>query len=248
MLKPLSRLKAFILDLLFPLECLGCGREKAWLCPACFRRLKFGHEKIIDREKNNNLKAPALNKIFIAGDYDDALLADLIKKFKYHFLTALGKPLADFLTIYWSGQLTLLNLDNLPAADEAMFPSRSRIIPDNVLIIPIPLSKKRRRWRGFNQAEILARGFAAHFGYELSDRLKRIKHRPAQASLNERERLKNISGVFAYDNSSPAADISGRTIILVDDVVTTGATLNEAALALRAQGATKVYGLVLAKG
>lgn len=229
--KILTRLKAFILNLLFPIECLGCGREGNWLCPNCFRRLKFGREKVYAREKNNNLKAPALDQLFIAGDYDDALLADLIKKFKYHFITALGKPLADFLTLYWSGQLALSEF-------------YKKIIPDNPLIIPLPLSRKRRRWRGFNQSEILAREFAANFGYSLSGGLKRIKHRPAQASLNEAKRLKNIAGVFAYAGE----DLKGRTVILIDDVVTTGATLNEASLVLRAQGAARVYGLVLAKG
>lgn len=230
MTKPFVRLKEFVLNLLFPVECLGCRRERLWLCPDCLHRLKFNGE-----EKIHNLKAPALDKIFIAGDYDDALLADLIKKFKYHFLTALGKPLADFLCVYWQGRITLSNLN------------KEFIITENPLVIPIPLSQKRFRWRGFNQAEILAQEFALNFSYSLSNELKRIKHRPAQASLNEAERLKNMNGVFEYMNND-ILDISGRTIILIDDVTTTGSTLNEAAIALRAQGAVRIYGLVLAKG
>lgn len=233
MLKPLRRLRTFVLNLLFPIECLGCGQEESWLCPDCSRLLRFG-----EKEKAHNLKAPALDMIFIAGDYDDALLADIIKKFKYHFLTALGKPLADFLTLYWSGQLALASFQNQDPASDALSDAL------DPLVIPVPLSKKRRHWRGFNQAEILAREFAAHFSYSLSLELKRIKHRPAQASLNETERLKNISGAFAYAGD----DLAGRTVILIDDVATTGATLNEAALALRACGAAKIYGLVLAKG
>lgn len=248
MLKPLVRLKTFVLDLLFPLECLGCKQEGAWLCSDCSRRLKFsGGEKIY------NLKAPALNKIFIAGDYDDALLADMIKKFKYHFLAALGKPLADFLALYWSGQLVLSRLGKptaLPTNSMAIpnnsiiIPDDSIVIPSDSIVIPVPLSKKRERWRGFNQAEILAREFAANFSYPLSNELKRIKHRRAQTSLNEAERLENVKGAFAYTGG----DLTGRTVILIDDVVTTGATLNEATLALRVRGAARVYGLVLAKG
>jgi len=239
--RPLSRLKAFVLDLLFPLECLGCKQEGVWLCPDCLRRLKFsGGEKIY------NLKTPALNKIFIAGDYDDTLLADMIKKFKYHFLAAIGKPLADFLALYWSGQLVLARLSKPTAMadDSIIIPDDSIIIPDDSIIIPVPLSKKRERWRGFNQAEILAHEFAANFSYPLSYELKRIKHRRAQTSLNEAERLENVKGAFAY----AGGDLTGRTVILIDDVVTTGATLNEAAVALRARDAAKVYGLVLAKG
>jgi len=226
MLKPLRRLKAFVLNLLFPLECLHCGREGHWLCPECSRLIKFG-----DKQKYHNLQTPSLDKIFIAGDYNDSLLADTIKKFKYNFIPALGKPLADFLTLYWTGQLTLLNLNNQAA-------------PPDFLLMPIPLSAKRLRWRGFNQAEVLARALAENFSYPLSLGLVRPKHRPAQAALNENQRRQNISGVFSYRGPN----LIGRTVILIDDVATTGATLNEAALTLRAHGAAEIYGLVLAKG
>ena len=215
------------MNLLFPIECLGCGHEGDWLCPNCLRQLKFGGE-----DRGRGLQTPALDQVFIAGDYEDVLLADSIKKFKYHFLTALGKPLADFLCVYWQGRIALSNLNG------------KFIIAARPLVIPIPLSTQRLRWRGFNQAEILARNFAANFSYPLSDGLKRIRHRRPQASLSEERRLKNLSGAFAYEGES----VSERTIILIDDVATTGATLNEAALALRAAGAVRIYGLVLAKG
>lgn len=229
--KPLSRLKAFVLDLLFPLECLGCAREKTWLCSDCLRRLKF-----LGADKIHNLKTPALDKLFIAGDYDDALLADLIIKFKYHFIRPLGELLADFLSLYWSDRLAspYFNYQTNP----------KNLSDNNLLVIPVPLSRKRTRWRGFNQAEILAREFSLHFSYSLSLNLKRIKHCLPQATLNENKRLKNVTGAFVY--SGP--NLTGRTIIIIDDVVTTGATLNEAAVALRAHGATNIYGLVLAKG
>jgi len=72
-------LKSFILNLLFPIECLGCKSEGAWLCERCFRRLKFNGQKYA-------LITPALTEIFIAGDYDDKVLADLIKKLKFNLL------------------------------------------------------------------------------------------------------------------------------------------------------------------
>lgn len=238
--KILARLKTLILNLLFPIECLGCGHEGLWLCPDCSRRLRAGDNgKSGDQTSANRLKAPALDKIYIAGDYNDVLLANMIKKFKYNFITALGKPLADFLSFYWSGQLALAHI-----LDSKNTPRNTIMVMDTPLVMPVPLSEKRRRWRGFNQAEILAREFAASFSYSFSTELKRTKHRRPQASLNEAERLKNLSGAFEYEGAS----LAGRTIILIDDIVTTGATLNEAALALRAQGAKIIYGLVLAKG
>ena len=72
-------LKSFILNILFPLECLGCGEEGFYLCEKCFRNLKLNDKKYI-------LKTPYLDEIFIAGDYDDKVLADLIKKLKFNFV------------------------------------------------------------------------------------------------------------------------------------------------------------------
>lgn len=219
--------RSFFLDLLFPVECLGCSQESTWLCPDCFKKLKFGNGN-----QATNLTVPFLDRVFIAGDYDDPLLADLIKKLKYNFLTALSEPLGRFLILFWQGQIALNSGENLK--------NNWR----EARIIPIPLSKARRRSRGFNQAELLARQLSNFFSYPLDLNLKRLKHSRPQASLNEAERATNILNSFGWTGG----DLNGQTIILLDDVVTTGATLNEAARVLRAAGAARIYGLVLAKG
>jgi ComF family protein len=219
----MKKLKNLLLDILFPVECLGCRQPGFLLCERCFRTLEFNGP-----EKSFALSLSALDKIFIAGDYDQALLARLIKKFKYDFLSGLGAVLARWLIFFWSGQ-------------SALFPIGT---PEQILVIPIPLSKKRLRWRGFNQAEILARPLCDAFGYCLSLDLKRTEHIKPQAELSGKERLANIRGAFRWTGPS----LAGRTIILIDDVVTTGATLGEAAGVLRRAGAERIYGLVLAKG
>jgi competence protein ComFC len=229
-------LKSFFLNLLFPIECLGCHREGSWLCDACFKKLNFGSD-----EKKHHLAIPDLDKIFIAGDYDDQLLATAIKKFKYNFVSSLGPILARFLIIFWSGQ-KLLNERLLISANELANQNSGLSSPP--LVVPIPLSKKRQRWRGFNQAEILARELSAHFSYDLNLNLKRVKHKKPQTELSELERLNNVHGIFVWTG----ANLNNQTIILIDDVVTTGATLNEVARILKAAGAGQVYGLVLAKG
>lgn len=229
MLKLFARLRAFVINVLFPLECLGCRCEGYSICPDCLRRLGTGCEE--------RLTIPELDRIFIAGNYDDPLLSEAIKKFKYHSMAALGKPLADFLTSYWSGIISLSSID------KAVIPGYPAL-GNNYIVIPVPLSAKRRRWRGFNQAEILARIFATDFGYVLSLELKRTKHSRPQASSGASQRWKNVHGAFDWKGD----DLSGKDIILIDDVATTGATLNAAALALRDAGAKKIYGLVLARG
>lgn len=218
-------LKSFFLDLLFPLECLGCKRPGAWLCENCFRRLRFSPQNI-------KLNPPNLENLFLAGDYDDKLLAELIKKLKFNGIEKIGPILGRFLVMFWSGQKTITNLAN------------RFIDPQKILVIPVPLSKKRERARGFNQSEIIARYFSSSFNYEISLNLIRYKHCPAQSGLGEEARQNNVLGSFRWRGDN----LKDKIILLIDDVATTGATLNECAKVLKEAGASIVYGLVLAKG
>ena len=215
-------LKSFILNLLFPIECLGCKSEGAWLCERCFRRLKFNGQKY-------NLLTPALTEIFIAGDYDDKVLADLIKKLKFNSIDDISLILGRFLNMFFDG--IIFNHPELKNTE-------------NILLIPIPLSRKRLNQRGFNQAELIAKSFNLNHDYKISLDLKKVKDTKAQSSLSETARAKNIKECFVWQGDS----LKGKTIILIDDVITTGATLNEAAAILKMAGAEKVYGLVIAKG
>ena len=110
--------------------------------------------------------------------------------------------------------------------------------------MPVPLSKKRLRWRGFNQAELLAEKVAENYGLAMdAANLIRVKHKKPQAKLDEVHRLENIKDCFAWQGSN----LNKKNIILIDDVVTTGATLNECAIVLHAAGAAEVWCLVVPK-
>ncbi len=227
--------KSFGLNLLFPIHCLGCQQEGTWLCSVCFQKLKFNNQQY------QQLNTPHLTQIFIAGDYRNPLLAKLIKKFKYNFIQSLGPLLAQFLIIFWR-DLNFNFSANFRHPDQQTDSSTvENILP---CLIPIPLSKKRERWRGFNQSVILAQGLAKTFQYPLQQELIRKKQGKTQVSLNKQERLQNIRDAFVWTGDS----LLGKTILLIDDLTTTGATLNEAARVLKIAGANKVYGLVLAKG
>lgn len=228
MFKFLKKIGLKLLDLFLPIECVNCQTEGVYLCDACFEKLKINNpedSKILSA----NLKTPNLDAVWIVGNYEDPLLKKLIIKYKYNFLEPLHKPLSLFLKNFWKNYLL----------------SSSQIIDkNNFLIIPIPLSKKRLKWRGFNQAELLAINFCFYFNYSLSLNLKKIKNRPPQVSLNEKEREKNLQSVFAFKDKR----LEEKNILLIDDVTTTGATLNEAAIILKKAGAKRVEALVLAKG
>jgi len=115
----------------------------------------------------------------------------------------------------------------------------------DVLVMPVPLHVKRLRERGFNQSLLLARHISSALKCELDFlSLRRVKHTRPQAGLKSSERRKNVRS--AFQALKPAA-VKGRFIVLVDDVATTGNTLNECARVLRRAGAYGVYGLVLAR-
>jgi ComF family protein len=114
-------------------------------------------------------------------------------------------------------------------------------MPD--IIIPMPLHRVRLRERGFNQAMEISRYISKHMRIVLlPDSCQRIKHTPPQTGLPWKDRQKNIRKAF-----SCKIDLSGKHVALVDDVMTTGATLNELAKVLRKQGATEISNWVIAR-
>jgi len=238
MFKFLKKIKQILLDLIFPIECLNCRQEGDYFCATCFEKIKINNNQEV-LALSHNLNASYLNKIFIAGNYDDKLLNNLIIKYKYNFLSPLSRILSKLLINFWEagGQETKTLNFKIPKL-------KSLESAQRYLVIPIPLSKKRLNWRGFNQAELLARDFSAHFNYELNHDLKRQKYKYPQAKLSEQDRLKNLKDAFLWTGDN----LEGLNVLLLDDVITTGTTLNEAAKVLKAAGATKVSALVLAKG
>lgn len=144
--------------------------------------------------------------------------------FKYNSKDYLGAPLSglmiDFITEY-----------NLP-------------IDYMDLIIPIPLHKTRLREREFNQAQILGNYIAQKFNKEIAnDALIRLRHTKTQTELDLDQRLSNVKGSFAVTGK---INIKGKKILLIDDVLTSGATCSEAAYALKNSGASIVFALTLA--
>jgi len=118
-----------------------------------------------------------------------------------------------------------------------------RPLPPYDLLIPMPLYPERLAQRGFNQAAEIARMLAKRSGLVLSSRgARRVKDTTPQTELPYEERARNIRGAFACD-----LDLSGKCVAVVDDVMTTGATLNELAKVLKRAGAARVENLVIAR-
>jgi ComF family protein len=112
------------------------------------------------------------------------------------------------------------------------------------LIIPIPLHQLKKAERGYNQAYYIAKGVGSTLKVNVSDRVvKRIKYTESQTTMNLNEREENISGAFKIKNQKT---VSGKNILLLDDVITTGATISECGKMLLESGANKIYAASIA--
>lgn len=112
------------------------------------------------------------------------------------------------------------------------------------IIMPVPLHPKRLRWRGFNQAALLARQVSRAYAVPLDPfTLKRTRATQPQTQLNEPERRRNVRGAFALRTASA---LEGKKVLLVDDIYTSGATVNECSRTLKKGGAATVHVLTLA--
>ena len=152
--------------------------------------------------------------------YDD-MTRPIIMRFKYNGLKTYAKPLGKMLADYFGS---------------------SDLIADVATFVPMP--EKRKKKRGYNQAEVLCDEFCKLTGMPMVDALKRVKDIPRQSTLSGKERIENIKGNFAAADNSLVKD---KSVLVIDDVVTTGATVNECAKALLKAGAREVMVLSLAK-
>lgn len=221
-----------ILNLLFPKRCLACGADGGYCCNRCRNVIEQRRDPLVRsfteqrRDPRARCCAAPLDSLLAACEYGDkSLLARLIHQFKYRF----SEDLADFFIAYLGPVLA------------------HRFEPRDVLLVPVPLHPRRKAFRGFNQSELLCQQLSLQYGYRWIPALKRIRNTPPQARLPREARLTNLRGAFAV-NPRFAADIRGRSIVLVDDIATTGATLRECAEVLKDAGASKAHGLVVASG
>ena len=228
----MNKIIQIILDFIFPIECLHCCKEGEFLCDHCLKKIKLRDKKQCPlcnkKQSNDNLcskcrSQSCLDKIIICADYENIILQKTILYFKYKYVRNLHIKLAHLMIN------TVQNID----------------LPSNTIIIPTPLHKRRKLERGFNQSELLANHIATYFNITLiTNALVRKKNIQHQADLNRKQRRNNIKNCFVLKNKEL---IKNKNILLIDDVITTGATLNEQAKLLKQNNAQTVWALVIAK-
>lgn len=209
-----------VLDLFFPPKCPYCQRvldnPRAPLCSECQTKLSWLEGKAGER------KIDFADGCWSPLAYDETVRSAILR-YKFHRVRALGVPFAALMAQCLA--------DRLPQGAE--------------LICWAPLSRKRFRQRGFNQAELLAREVARRLSISAGPALVKVKDTVPQSSLEEESaRRSNAQGAYAL---LPGTDLTGKRVVLVDDVVTSGSTLGECAALLRQAGAEEVYCLTLAR-
>lgn len=215
------------LDLIYPRRCVGCGSQGAFVCAQCRPSLVIAGPprcprcwKVASEICPDCSADPVIDGLRSAFLYDGPARQSVLA-LKYEGVSAAADELAG---------LMAHTLEGWTGGGDVM--------------VPVPLHRSRRRSRGFNQSALLARGYSRHVGLEVSEGLlKRARATQSQASgLNADERRANVEGAFLAADS-----LDGRSVLLVDDVVTTGATIRACARALRDGGAAAVHAVSFAR-
>jgi competence protein ComFC len=202
--------------------CIGCGRlsERGEFCQKC----RFDIELI----KQNGKKLKKIKKrkplqgIITASYFEEGPIREMIHNFKYNSALELKKDFGELL--FQAFQNSNLKIE---------------------IITFTPLHIRRLNQRGYNQSELLARELSLKSKIPAKSLLKKRKNTLRQVELKGDKRRKNLEGVFAFEGRP---NIKGKNILIIDDIATTGTTLNECAKVLKKAGAKKIWGLVVARG
>ncbi len=218
-----SKIKNGILDILFPKMCLGCGREGLYICKDCEVFLS---------------EVPPDKDIVSMWEYE-GLMEKLIQKIKYDGCYDIV------------GELVAMAFKKIDLN-----------LPKDTIITFVPMYKKREKQRGFNQAELIAKKVGEVTGKPVVKLLEKIKDNRSQVGLHPQERAENVKDVFALSSDakfssrftlkgSPATQKIQHArlsnLLLVDDVYTTGATMNECTKVLKKAGVKNVWGFTLSR-
>ncbi len=228
----MQKLKNYITDLFFPAKCLICNKISQNICidcinkiqevinqtcPNCNKLSKYG--AYCNRCKKNKY----ISGIIAFGYFRNPILKKVIYELKYEGVFSVSDQLAGMLT------KTILKED---------------IIFDIISFVPI--SKKSLRHRGYNQSELIANSLSEYFKKPVFSLLTKTKETKSQVGLSGKERRNNLFDAFII-NEKNSNKLIGKKILIIDDVCTTGSTLNECAKILKNGGAKKIHGAVIAK-
>jgi ComF family protein len=228
----ISRIKGIALDFLFPQKCVGCGREGALICSDCRNKLpRIGYPVCpkCGRYQSSGIICPdcvdwqnSIDGIRSPFRFE-GIIRDSIHLLKYKNLRDISGILSELLFLY---------LGNNPINFD--------------LIIPVPLHPKKLKDRGYNQSELIARKLSelTHLSADTFSLIRTRYSIPQVKTAGKEDRLHEIKGAYSCIHNN---NLKNKSILLIDDVATSGATLDECAKTLKTAGAAEVWGLTAAR-
>ncbi|MFB0509491.1 MAG: ComF family protein [bacterium] len=222
-----------VLDFLFPPICFGCNKEidSGIVCYQCYNKItgswlgvcaQCGYPLGYNQSCKNCKSSLTLPRIRALGFYTEPFLP-LIHALKYQGKKSLAEIFGKALT-------GLLNSDP--------------ILKQAEVLVPVPLHPARKRERGFNQSELLGFEVSRLTGIPVVNALRRKKNTKSQTTLDSKKRIENMQEAFIIKDNKTVVN---KKVILIDDVITSGATINSAAQTLLEAGVREVFGLVIAR-
>ena len=206
-----------LLDLIYIQPCYFCGssKEDKIICSDCYKKIGF--------LSSDPARIVVNKKVYACCKYEN-IIKNAIHGLKYHKKKKLAKIIA-----------------------KIMFDSREKFgLNENYAIIPVPIHKSRRKERGYNHTEIIAKEYAKHTGDTVYEKfLLRIKDTQKQYGLKTDERIKNITGAFGLNEKTENMPDKNSNILILDDIISTGATMSEMIRVLKENGYENITGYVL---
>lgn len=229
-----SKIVKLTKDYVFPIFCLGCNQEGVWLCGDCLKKIDLSgvcccpvcHKETARGVSCSNCISNSYLDAHIASTVykERELIGKLIQGLKYQYVEELREVFSSILSMFFDKYKNVFEVD---------------------LVTAVPLHKKRLAERGFNQAEVLGGIVADLLNKPKENILKRHRQTKQQAKLLRQERLKNVGEAFGLIDG---VEVEGKRILVVDDVFTTGSTVQECAKVLKEAGCEKVIGFSVARG
>lgn len=220
-----------LLNFIYPRICIGCNKPGSYVCRKClYKKCSINYKQYCHvcgkASRTNFSHTDCLDSSFLDGlifvtyldDFPKKIIHEIKYKFNYGITFELARIMSDYLKFF-----------NLELTEYMLF--------------YVPQHRKRENYRGFNHAKLLAKNISKNLKIQISDALWRKRYTHTQVGFSKKEREDNLRDVFEFKK----IDLDKKKAIVVDDVYTTGATLNQISMALKRNGFEKVYGLVFCK-
>ena len=240
----LEKVKNGILDVVFPARCVGCGEEGHYICRRCEGFISEAalicplcQQSSLTGERHENCRS-LYGFAGLASIWEyEGVVKNLLHNIKYNGMThAVAKTV----------QNAYINM----AEDAMRFkPFLSCLFSKDTCITYVPMFKRKEKFRGFNQAAVFAKEMGKAVGKGVVSLLEKIIDTKSQTDLGKKERLENVKDSFAVSDAGGTLSVPSTTlsVVLVDDVWTTGATMKECCKILRKAGAQEVWGFTVAR-